>query len=256
MREMNTLLALLAVLLLHALQTSSAQLLQLKRFEVIRVNPDDLRRLPRALASLFGDPVPDGEMVDSVDEAAKRSGFAPRLLSGKTPKRLFATNAVNQEATISVAELAAALKEAGSGDVAVPANWEGVVLRLQQAPGILVDYGDFYIAEAAPTTLSAPPDFPLPQFFEVLFRAMNVSAGEARASRDRFAAGASVFVPIPKRFDMDIHQVPLTSGSGLLLQNAEKGGELAFMWSTGSRSYFLTGLVTEEEAIALAKSLQ
>jgi hypothetical protein len=48
----------------------------------------------------------------------------------------------------------------------------------------------------------------------------------------------------------------MTSGTGLLLQNADKGGELAFMWSTGDRSYFLTGLVTEDQAIAIGNSLQ
>jgi hypothetical protein len=55
---------------------------------------------------------------------------------------------------------------------------------------------------------------------------------------------------------MDIREVQLTSGPGLLVQNAGKGGELAFMWSTTDRSYFLSGLITEDEAIALANSLQ
>jgi hypothetical protein len=54
---------------------------------------------------------------------------------------------------------------------------------------------------------------------------------------------------------MDNRQVEVTGGHGLILQNAEKGGELAFMWSTAERSYFLFGLLTEAQAIADANAL-
>jgi hypothetical protein len=94
------------------------------------------------------------------------------------------------------------------------------------------------------------------QCLEVMLRVMGISTSEARALRDSFAANASTYLPIAPRFDMDIRQVALPSGPGLLLQNADKVGELAFMWSTAERSYFLTGLVAEDEAIAIAKTLQ
>jgi hypothetical protein len=55
---------------------------------------------------------------------------------------------------------------------------------------------------------------------------------------------------------MDIREVQLGAGPGMLLQNAEKGGELALMWSDADRSYFLTGLVTENQAIAIANSVK
>ena len=55
---------------------------------------------------------------------------------------------------------------------------------------------------------------------------------------------------------MDIRGVKLTSGSGILLQNADKGGELALMWSDADRSYVVTGLMTETQAIALANSVK
>jgi hypothetical protein len=237
-------------------QTTQTQVFELKRFEVIRVNPDALQRVPRSMRFIFSDPLPDGERVNNVEEATKRAGFSPRLISGKTPARVFVTNGVNEEAKISVDELKAALRDAKVDNVTVPADWEGKVISLQQRPGILADYGDFYVAQAAPSALRVPAGFPLVQFMEVLFRLLGLNATEARTLRDQFAANAAAFMPIPPRFDMEIRQVPMASGSGLLLQNAEKGGELAFMWSTGDRSYFLTGAVTEDEVIAIGKSLQ
>jgi hypothetical protein len=101
------------------------QILTLKRFEVIRVTSDDMRRLPNSMRAIFVDPVPDGVPVDNLEEA-KRAGFTPRMLNGKTPKRMFITNMVNSEATINVAALTAAVRDAKLQDVTVPADWDGV----------------------------------------------------------------------------------------------------------------------------------
>ncbi len=245
-----------AIFVIHGIALQSTQIFVVKQFEVLRVNSDELRRLPNSMRSLFVDPVPDGVLVDSLEEAAKRVGFTARLLSGKTPARIFVTNAANEEATINVAALTSALREAKAENVSVPPEWDGVTIRLQQRPGVLVDYGDFYVAQSASSTLSVPTGFPLAQSLEVLFRIMGMSVAEARTLREKFAANPFAFLPIAKRFDMDIRQVPMKSGPGLLLQNADKGGELAFMWTIGDRSYFLTGLVTEDQAIAFANSLQ
>jgi hypothetical protein len=105
-------------------------------------------------------------------------------------------------------------------------------------------------------TLSAPDGFPLDQLMEIVSRLAGVSSADARTLRQKFASGPAIYFPIPPRFEMDIREVKLNSGSGLLIQNAEKGGELAFMWSTEDRSYFLSGLMKEQEAIALANSLR
>jgi len=252
----NMLLISAVLLIAHAILLQSPQILTLKRFEVIRVTSDDMRRLPNSMRTIFVDPVPDGVQVDNIEEAAKRAGFTPRVLKGKAPKRVFITNVVNSEVTINVEALAAALRDAKLQDITVPADWDGVNLELQQAPGILIDYGDFYIAQGPPRTLTTPPGFAIGKCLEVMFRLMGISTPDAGVLRDSFAANASTYLPIAPRFDMDIRQVSLPSGSGLLLQNADKGGELAFMWSTGDRSYFLTGLVAEDEVIALAKTLQ
>ena len=193
---------------------------------------------------------------EHLDQAAKVAGFTPRVIPGKTPKRLFVTNRVNDEVKVNVAALTAAVRQAKLEDVNIPADWDGVAIGLQQQPGIIIDYGDFYVAEGAPRTLTAPPGFPVSRCLEVLFRLMGIGASPARALRQAFDLNPTTYLPIAARFDMDIQQVPLPAGSGLLLQNADKGGELAFMWTSGERSYFLTGLVAEDEVIAIAKALQ
>src|SRR5262252_2014384 len=98
------------VLAIQAILLQTPPLLELKRFEVIRVNPDDLRRLPGSMGSIFADPVPDGQPVADL-EAAKRVGFTPRLLNGQMPKRLFVTDAVNAEVKIGVQALTQALRD-------------------------------------------------------------------------------------------------------------------------------------------------
>ena len=228
----------------------------LQRFDVIRVNTDDMSRLPESVRSLFVDPVPDGEAVDNLEEAVKRAGFTPRILKSPAVVQLYVSRPMNEQAMVNVAELTNALRDAKITNVTVPQAWNDVVVNLRQSAGVLTDYGDFFIAQAPPLTLSAAAGFPLDQFMDVLFRIMGLPASDAGALRQKFAANPSQFFPIPKRYAMDIRQVPIGSGTGLLLQNADKGGELALMWSTADRSYFLSGQLTEAQAIAAANSLQ
>jgi hypothetical protein len=246
----------LQTILAVAFLAQQPRILELKRFEVIRVNPDEMRRLPSEMHAFFGDPGLDGELANSIDEAAKRVGFTPRLLNGKTPERVFVTRAANEEIRIDAAALSGALGEAKINDVAVPANWDGAVIRLQQPSGIIIDYGEFFIAQAGPSTLIVPDAFPFAECLELMSRIMGLSASDARSLRERFTANPTTVMPISKRFDMDIRQIPLPGGPGLLLQNADKGGELAFMWSGADRSYFLTGLLKEDDAVAVARALQ
>ena len=228
----------------------------LRRFEVIRADSDGLRRLPPSVRAIFVDPVPDGRPVESLDAAAKNVGFVPRLPKSTMAPEVFVIDPVSEEAKIQVADLNGALSQAGVRGVAVPPLWDGAVLRLQQNAGVLADYGDFFIAQAPPLTLTTPERFPLEQFLEVLFRIVGINAPQARSLRDKFAAAPASFFPIPSRYEMDIREVPIASGSGLLLQNADKSGELMLMWSSPDRTYVLSGLMSEAQAIATANSLQ
>jgi len=244
------------LLIFSASALQSQQTLSLKRFEVLRVDPDGIRRVPGSVRAVFMSPVPDGEPVKNLEEATQRAGFAPRLLKSPSVSQFVVTDPVDVTIKINGSELSAALRESKVSDITVPQQWDGIVLTLHQDRGILTDYGDYLIAQAPPLTLKTSPGFPTDQFFEILFRIIGIDAGKARVLRQDFAANPASFFPIASRYDMDNRQVRLRSGSGLLLQNAVKGGELALMWSDGERSYFLSGLLSEDQAMAAGNALQ
>jgi hypothetical protein len=243
-------------LLLLALVLQSSQSIALKRFEVLRVNPGGMERLPASLRPIFVDPTPDAEPVDSLEEATTRAAFTPRLPRSANKPQLGVIDPVRAQARIAVADLNAALRDAKATNVAVPQDWDGITIAIEQGRGILADYSDFLLTQAPPLTFNAPSSFPLDQLVEVLFRVVGVNAPDARTLRQKFAANPAAFFPIPSRYDMDIHEVRLNSGSGLLLQNAGKVGELALAWATADRTYFVTGLLTEAQAIEVANSIQ
>ncbi len=216
--------------LLLALQ--SQQSIKLKRFEILRVDPAGMNRLPPSLRAIFADPVPDAEPVASLNEAEMRAGFTPRLPKSATPLQLGVTDPVHADARIELEALNQALRDGTVTDVTVPQDWEAVTIAIERGRGVLADYGDFVIVQAPPLTLNTPSGFPVDQFVEVLFRV------------------------VPTRYEMDIHEVRLNSGSGLLLQNGSKIGDLALVWSTADHIYFLTGGSTETRLIELADSIQ
>jgi hypothetical protein len=244
------------LLLVMLLALQSTQAVALKRFEVVRVDQAGIERLPASLRSIFADPAPGAEPVASQDEAASRIGLTPKLPKSTVKPEFGIMDSINGEATISVAELKTSLEKSNAADIAVPKEWDGVVVKIQQAPGILADYGNFFLTQAPPLTLTAPGGFPVDRFIEVILRIMGINAKDASTIREKFAANPAAFFPIGTRFDMDIHEVRLTSGSGVLLQNGDKVGELALAWSNADRSYFITGQLTEAQAIEIANSLQ
>ena len=248
-RSMLPLLALIIAL-------QSPQAIKLKRFEIVRVDPAGMNRLPPSLRAIFAEPVPDAEPVASLNEAATRAGFTPRLPKSATPLQIGVTDPVHADARIEIAALNQALRDGTVTNVTVPQDWDAVTIAIEQGRGVLADYGDFLIVQAPPLTLNTPSGFPLDQFVEVLFRVVGINGPDARTLREKFAANPAVFFPIPIRYEMDIHEVRLNSGSGLLMQNASKVGDLALVWSTTDHIYFLSGGLTETRIIELANSIQ
>lgn len=228
----------------------------LKRFEVIRVDTNDIDRVPSSLRQIFADPVPDAEVVGSLNDATTRVGFTAKLpKSDKTPQ-FGVISPTSEQLKINVGELRAALNEAKVSGVAVPDAWDGLTMNLQQRAGVFADFGDFFIAQAPARTLSAETGFPVDQFLEVLFRVLGMDMMQAHELGQAFPAAPAGFFPIPRRFEMDIHTVKLRAGSGLLLQNASRQGEIALAWSDSERTYFLSGFLTESQAAGVADSIQ
>jgi hypothetical protein len=253
--SVRPLLCFLCLLWLISPVPSFAQIV-LNRFEVIRVDSEDIERVPGSLRLIFADPLPDAEVVNNLTDAATRAGFTPRLPKSDKPQQVGVISPTNVQLKINVGELRAALNDAKATAVAVPDAWDGLTMNLQQRAGVFVDFGDFFIAQAPARTLSPEKALPVEEFIEVLLRVLGMDAKQARDLRQAFAAGPAGFFPIPKRFEMDIHPVKLRSGSGLFLQNASKQGEVALAWSDADRTYFLSGFVTESQATGIADSLQ
>ena len=192
------LMTLLIVLLSTLALQQSVQTVLLKRFEVVRVNSDDVDRLPVSLRPVFAGPIPDSVTpVRSLDEAARLAGFSPRLPKSATPPQLLVIDPIQAEIKIAVADLTAALGLAKVTNVAVPRAWDGITLSLQQSRGVLADYGEFFISQGPPFTLNGPAGFPLDQLFEVLFRIAGIDVAESRTLRQKFAANPASYFPIP-----------------------------------------------------------
>jgi hypothetical protein len=228
----------------------------LKRFEVIRVSAADIQRVPNDLRLIFADPVPDAEVVNSLNDATMRAGFTARLPKSDKPPQFGVVAPVSEQIKIDVAGLRSALHDANADDVVVPDSWDGVTIDIKQRSGVFADFGGFFFVQAPPLTLTVRSGFPLDQFTEVLCRVLQIPAAQAREIRERYGATPINFFPISRKYDMDIHEVKLRSGAGLLMQNGSKQGELALAWSDADRTYFLSGQLTETQAIATADSIQ
>src|SRR2546425_1146197 len=193
---------LLVLLLAFTLESSLA--IALKRFDVLRVDPAGMERLPPSLRAIFIDPVPSAEPVDSLDEAVKRAGFDPRLPKSTNTPQFGVMDPVHAQITIGVADLNRALTDMKGADVAIPQNWDGVTIGIEQGRGILADYGDFFITQAPALTLSVPAGFPIDQFVEVLSRAVGMNAAEARTLSRLFAAEGPCVIPGRGHFQVHV----------------------------------------------------
>src|SRR5206468_11231092 len=124
----------LLLVLLLALQ--SQQAIKLKRFEILRVDPAGMNRLPPPLRAFFADPVPDAEPVASLNEAAMRAGFTPRLPKSATPIQLGVTDPVHTDARIELEALSQALRYATLLRASRGLAFQRVTIAIRQAPAV------------------------------------------------------------------------------------------------------------------------
>lgn len=226
----------------------------LNRVDVVRV---DLSKLPvDTKVTANGE-----EVVPNIDQAELKAGFKPHLpareILPETPAfTVIGSIAVHQ--TIQVRELEAALAKAGARDVAVPAEWQGVTLRIQSGPIVTAGYpGEIQILQARPFELFVPSGFPLVQFAETAFRSIGLSWWEARALGQRFAAHPAWLLDVPTDEAANLQEVALRSGRGLLIEDHDDRGavgRVTLIYSTPERIYFV-GSPAREMCLRIANSL-
>lgn len=229
--------------------------LVLGRVDVVRV---DLSNLPLDIR-VTANGVP--EAVRDLDDAERKAGFRPYLPpEGVLPANpaLVTIGLITVEQTIDVREIETALRNVGARDVQVPPQWEGVHMRAEVGPMVSASYpGDVTILQAQPINLSVPSEFPLEQFAGVAFRSIGVSAWEARALAKAFAANPAWFLDIPADEVVNIEEVSLRSGSGLLIEDFDDNGELeqvTVLLSTKERIYIVSSK-HREQSLKVADAL-
>jgi hypothetical protein len=157
---------------------------------------------------------------------------------------------------VNVDELRMALQREGIGGVLIPQSWDGAQIDVDESAGIAAEYDHIYLAQRLPLKLEAPQDFPVDQFLEVLFRIAGLNSAEAADLRRKFATRPADFIhALPLN---NLHEVQLPSGPGLVLEkfHGEYAEGMMLIWSTPDRVFFLSGKMTEAQAIAIAESLQ
>src|ERR1051326_4640483 len=111
-------------LLVILLALQAAQPIALKRFEVVRVDPAAMERIPPSLRAIFADPNPGAEPVAGQDEVTAQAGFTPKLPASPNKPEFGIMDSVNGDVTIKVSELNTALESAKASDVSIPKEWD------------------------------------------------------------------------------------------------------------------------------------
>ncbi len=197
----------------------------LGRVEVVRI---DLSRLP-----LHARVMTNGleQTVQSLDEAEAKIGFRPAL----PPPEMLSLHPVIKTSgrivlvqTIHVPDIEAALNKVQTSGVSVPPEWEGMQLRTEIGPMVMADYPDnVRILESRPMELSVPSGFPLETFAQVAFRSAGLSLWEAHTLAQRFVANPAWLVDIPAGEVVNVEEVSLQRGSGLLIEHLDGQGNVA-----------------------------
>jgi hypothetical protein len=194
----------------------------LNRVDVVRL---DLSRL-----SLHVQVTTNGveQRVQNMDEAERKAGFRPYLPSGDVlyaNPDISVTGPISVEQTIRVRDIESALGKVGASDVQVPAEWEGIKLRTEIGPMVAANYPDnIHILQTRPIELSVPSGFALDHFAEVAFRSIGVSLWEARAMAQKFAAHPVWLLDIPSDAVVNVQEVALRAGPGLLVEDLDEKG--------------------------------
>ena len=143
-------------------------------------------------------------------------------------------------------------------DLRVPPAWDGTSLEVNISAGIVADYDRMRLGQRLPLEFRAPLEFPVDRFLEVLFRIGGLSAADATALSKRFQGRPTEFVFVGPRYPVEPREVQLATGPAVRLRFLSDDGieRLTLAWNARDRVYFLSGQLTEVEAIAIANSVR
>jgi hypothetical protein len=234
------------------------------RFDVLPLGREELGALPASVRGVLLYLDPPEFPVSDFAEAGRRAEFEPRLppsdvLGRDLPSpKLSVVAPIRTKATIRVGELQAALTRIQGTDLLVPRTWEGVPLEVNISAGIVADYGWIRLGQRLPLEFRAPENFPFDRFLEMLFRIGGMNAADAAALGKRSHGRPAEFLLVAPRYRIISREVQVASAAGVLLRHLSDDGleRLTLAWNVRERAYFLSGVLTEAEAMAIANSLK
>jgi len=228
----------------------------LRSFDAVRL---DLSRVPMSVSVTTNGMQ---RSVATLQEAELQAGYKPilplREIIGDPPSEISVTGPIGVRQIVQVKELQAALARAGANEIQVPAEWQGITLGMDFGSMVIAGYkDDVQIIQAKPIELHVPAGFPLAKFAEAAFRSAGASSWTAYTMGEKFAKNPAWLLDIPEDEVVNIQEISLRAGSGLLVEDPLEGGGLrvTVLFGTPDR-IFAVSSGFRELSIRIANSLR
>jgi hypothetical protein len=178
----------------------------------------------------------------------------PSIEGAGTPSELHVIGSATVEEVIDVSMLEAALRRVGAGDVTVPREWNGTVIRASARNIVSVRYpdGSTVIQSTAIPTLEVPAGVPLEQLATIVFRAAGLSEDAARAAGAAYAANPTWLVRLGTDGRERVERVSLRNGEAWVISGLFQ--DIVVLRSDVTRVYSVSS-PTRERAIAMAEAI-
>ncbi len=246
---------------MRATATQLWRTITMSRVDVVRVDfdvlPDEASSLrPQTLVK------PDPPRVaHGLAEAQARVGFAPRLPQGilGSPVRLSTMGALSIGTVLRVSDVHLALSRAGIRDEIVPNEWDGAQLVLSVGKTVVAEWPEISLTQGVPPALVTPPNFDFGSFARVMLRAAGMARVPAEQYGRRMAVAPALLFGIGVADDVMLRDVKLHQGRATMMQSFDDDGHsvrMEMIWAVADRVYLLSGMMSQDQAVAIANAVQ
>lgn len=209
-----------------------------------------------------GDPV----VVSSLEEAAEKAGFTPRVPAGLETAKISVEPGMNAIFTIDQPKLQALLDAVGV-DTLLPESANGQVVTADVGNSIVVSSGcpaSYERSESEDRCIifrqmyspevNAPDDLDVPALGAAMFQFMGLSPEEAQELSQRIDWASTLVLPIPQDEQISYQDVQVDGVPGTLLESQD---EVMIIWVRDGIIYGLrTPAGTAVDAVELAGTLK
>jgi len=255
-------------------------LFRVERITVINFDPDaargsrdSLRANEQAIEALMEDVTVtengDVEEVATVEEAAAKAGFTPRLPAAFGETKLAVKPQASARYTIDQPKLQGVF-DALDMDVDIPAEADGqdivvdipaAVMVAEGCEAVEVDPGDLPegctgLIQLPSPVVNAPDGIDIQAMGAAMLQFLGLSEEEATQLSQRIDWTTTLIVPVPQGEGISYQDVKVDGGATGTLFREEDEDSFMLMWVNGGTLYVLGGTGTNEKALNIANSLQ